>query len=173
MKRAIRRTSPDPTPAEVAEFEAAVNMQGAAGQPASPPPDAEPETPAGQPPRHAPAFRPLRHHSGIDHSTRRKLKRGRIPPTRTLDLHGYRVAEARTVVRKFVLDAQAGGHRCVRVVTGRKLGESGPTGALRQALPEIVGAPPLDGVVLGFEPAPARHGGDGAFYLLIRARTGR
>lgn len=117
-----------------------------------------------------PSTRP---HNGIDRSTRQKLRRGRIAPTRTLDLHGYRVSQAWVAVREFVLDAQASGHRCVRVVTGRKLGEAGPTGALREALPEIVRSPALRAVVLGCEPAPKRHGGDGAFHLLIRIRSTR
>lgn len=156
------------TPEEVAEFEATLsNLRR------QPPPLAEPPV---SPSRDKPlAFRePVpsrRPHSGIDRSTRLKLRRGRIAPTRTLDLHGYRVAEARLIVRDFVLDSLAGGHRCVRVVTGRKLGEAGPTGALREALPEIVRDPPLRDVVLGLEPAPNRHGGDGAFHLLIRTRS--
>ena len=166
-----RRTSSTATPQEVAEFEASLR------RPRVPPPRAgTPVEPAPPPAAAGPARRPApstRPHNGIDRSTRQKLRRGRITPTRTLDLHGFRVAEAWGAVRAFVLEAQAGGHRCVRVVTGRKLGEAGPTGALREALPEIVRSPALRAVVLGCEPAPNRHGGDGAFHLLIRVRSTR
>ena len=170
MTRFGRRASPSATPEEVAEFEATLK------NPRRLPPS------IGKPPRCPGQEKPMafrepepsrRPHSGIDRSTRQKLRRGRIAPTRTLDLHGYRVAKARQIVCDFVLDSLAGGHRCVRVVTGRKLGEAGPTGALREALPEIVRDPPLRDVVLGLEPAPNRHGGDGAFHLLIRTRPVR
>ena len=165
-----RRTSCTATPQEIAEFEASLQRLQV------PLPAAPTDDPAPSRASRGPVRRPIpstRPHNGIDRSTRQKLRRGRIAPTRTLDLHGFRVSEAWVAVRRFALDAQAGGHRCVRVVTGRKLGEAGPTGALRAALPEIVGSPALRGVVLGCEPAPKRQGGDGAFHLLIRIRSTR
>ena len=173
MTRFKRRTSSIATPEEIAEFEASLkrpHSQAARGSLLVP---AAPGTPPARPTVIKRAAVSKRPHNGIDRSTRQKLRRGRIAPTRTLDLHGFRVSEAWVAVRAFVLDAQAGGHRCVRVVTGRKLGEAGPTGALREALPEIVRSPALRGVVLGCEPAPTRHGGDGAFHLLIRIRPTR
>lgn len=166
-----RRTSSTATPQEIAEFEASLRRPRVL-----PPRDGPAVDPAPSPTDTSPGRRPVpstRPHNGIDRSTRQKLRRGRIAPTRTLDLHGFRVSEAWVAVREFVLDAQAGGHRCVRVVTGRKLGEAGPTGALREALPEIIRSPALRAVVLGCEPAPKRHGGDGAFHLLIRIRSTR
>ncbi len=173
MTRFKRRTSSIATPEEIAEFEASLKRPYSRGKSGSLHVAAAPDSPpAGSAAikRTAVSKRP---HNGIDRSTRQKLRRGRIVPTRTLDLHGFRVSGAWVAVREFVLEAQAGGHRCVRVVTGRKLGEAGPTGALREALPEIVRSPALRGVVLGCEPAPTRHGGDGAFHLLLRIRPTR
>ena len=173
MTRFKRRTSSIATPEEIAEFEASLkgpHSRSARGGLLDP---AAAGTPPARPTVIKRAAVSKRPHNGIDRSTRQKLRRGRIAPTRTLDLHGFRVSEALVAVREFVLDAQTGGHRCVRVVTGRKLGETGPTGALREALPEIVRSPALRGVVLGCEPAPTRHGGDGAFHLLIRIRPTR
>lgn len=171
MTRFKRRASSTATPEEIAEFEASLKRPHPRGKSGSL--HAATDSPPAGPAVIKRAAVSKRPHNGIDRSTRQKLRRGRIAPTRTLDLHGFRVAEAWAVVREFVLEAQAGGHRCVRVVTGRKLGEAGPTGALREALPEIVRSPALRGVVLGCEPAPTRHGGDGAFHLLLRIRPTR
>jgi len=173
MTRFKRRTSSTATPEEIAEFEASLKLPHPRGKSGRFHAAAAPDSPPAGPAAIKRAAVSKRPHNGIDRSTRQKLRRGRIAPTRTLDLHGFRVSEAWAAVREFALEAQAGGHRCVRVVTGRKLGEAGPTGALREALPEIVRSPALRGVVLGCEPAPTRHGGDGAFHLLLRIRPTR
>ncbi|MAI51939.1 MAG: DNA mismatch repair protein MutS, partial [Rhodobiaceae bacterium] len=34
------------------------------------------------------------------------------------------------------------------------------------------GQPPLDRLVIAYEPAAAAHGGDGALYLRLRAKSG-
>ncbi len=165
MTRALRRASRRVTDAEAAEFENCVRGRGASG-----PSDDLPRPPDGpvDPKTGAPPHPPVPTLNGVDRATRTKLERGRIRPTHKLDLHGYRVAEAWSAVEAFVLDAQSGGHRCVRIVTGRKLRETGPAGALRAALPQIVASPKLCNVVLCMCPAPIRSGGDGAFHLLLR-----
>lgn len=105
---------------------------------------------------------------GIDARTQRKLERGQIPPERELDLHGYRLREAEEEVEDFVVGAQEAGCRCVLVITGRKLGEAGPEGVLRDNLPGIARGPALRNRVLHVTHAHRRHGGDAAFYLYLR-----
>ncbi len=165
---AARRRSRFPTVAEVDLFTASLEASGPVPADDS---TREPAASAGRPARRTASPKPLpplSPHNGVDGRTLTKLRRGLIRPGRTLDLHGYRVAAARDAVENFVLDARAQGHRCVRIITGRKLGEAGPTGALRAQLPHMVRSPDLRAVVLACEPAPRRDGGDGAFYLLLR-----
>ncbi|MFO0404452.1 MAG: Smr/MutS family protein, partial [Alphaproteobacteria bacterium] len=57
--------------------------------------------------------------AGLDDKRWRALRKGRMKPERTLDLHGRRAQEAHDAVRGFLLDAFADGLRCVAVITGR------------------------------------------------------
>jgi len=79
----------------------------------------------------------------------------------------------------FLLDAQANGHGVVLVITGKgdpeRLAGLGAAfgegrGVLRRAVPLWLAEPDLRGVVLGFESAGRRHGGEGALYVRIRRR---
>jgi DNA-nicking Smr family endonuclease len=53
----------------------------------------------------------------------------------------------------------------VPIITGK--GERGE-GVLRQALPRWLAEAPNAGRILALEQAQARHGGAGAFYVLLR-----
>ena len=55
------------------------------------------------------------------------------------------------------------------VITGK--GRAGD-GVLRREVPLWIGQPPLDRLVIAYEPAAAAHGGDGALYLRLRAKSG-
>lgn len=125
------------------------------------------------PPAEPPPARPRPAGGGIDRRTEQKLRRGLIPPERRLDLHGYTLREATEAVEHFVVEAQEAGCRCVLVITGRKLGDAGPEGVLREALPRIVQGSALRGRVLRAVHAHRKHGGDAAFYLYLRGRAGR
>ena len=46
-------------------------------------------------------------------------------------------------------------------------------GILRRMVPHWLAAPELRSIVLGFEPASAIHGGDGALYVRIRRKRDR
>ncbi len=98
------------------------------------------------------------------------LRMGRTPPTQRIDLHGFdRVGAQRTLQKAFGV-ATAARHRCVLVIHGR--GRSTATGeaTLKSALPRWLRTPPLDAWVRGFAPAQPRDGGEGATYVLLRAK---
>jgi DNA-nicking Smr family endonuclease len=101
---------------------------------------------------------------GLDRKRWDDLRRGRMRPERTLDLHGHRADEAHDAVRRFVLGAQAEGLRCVAIVTGKGTGETG--GVLRRALPHWLNAPPLRGLILAI--AHPHRANTGAVHLLLR-----
>jgi len=102
--------------------------------------------------------------SGVQTRTLQRLRRGRLRPEATLDLHGFTRHEAHIEVDRFLCRAHADGHRCVLVIHGIGRG-SESHGVLRQALPGWLTAHPE---VLTSAPAQPADGGAGASYILLR-----
>ena len=103
---------------------------------------------------------------GLDDRRWRDLRRGRVKPERTLDLHGRFAQDAHAAVRGFLADAYADGVRCVAVITGR--GSSPEGGVLRRELPHWLNAPDLRRILLGA--AHPHKANTGAVHLLLRRR---
>ena len=108
--------------------------------------------------------------ASLEDKTRRGLSRGKLPVDAKIDLHGMRQERAFRALSAFLRARQHDGARIVLVVTGKgREGEEG-LGVLRQSVPEWLSRGDLRDVVVGFEPAGRRHGGDGALYVRIRRR---
>lgn len=126
-----------------------------------------PRTQLPAPPESASAYQ-------TDRRTEQRLKRGEIDIEARLDLHGQGRVQAYDALIAFILKAYADGKKCVLVITGKgspaKEGEqtSRQYGILRENLPEWIKNPPLDAIVLKIQEAHPKHGGKGAFYLLLR-----
>lgn len=146
----------------------------------SAPPEPEPSPPAARPARPpAPLPVPQPPLAALEPRTRRKLTRGAEVDAR-LDLHGLTQQAAHRRLRGFLLEAQAAGHTLVLVITGKgdfaRLGDLRPQGfhegrgVLKRAVPLWLAEPDLRAVVVGFEDAGRRHGGEGALYVRIRRR---
>ncbi|WP_439580621.1 Smr/MutS family protein [Elioraea sp.] len=103
---------------------------------------------------------------GLDRRRWDDLRRGRMLPERTLDLHGRRAEDAHDAVRRFVRAAQADGLRCIAIVTGKGTGETG--GVLRRELPHWLNAPPLRDAILAI--AHPHRANTGAVHLLLRRK---
>ncbi|MFO1186898.1 MAG: Smr/MutS family protein [Alphaproteobacteria bacterium] len=114
--------------------------------------------------------------TAIDRRTDQKLKRGRIEIEATLDLHGLTEARAHARLNTFLKGAVEDGRRTVLVITGKGGARGGgesfmPSdrrGVLREAVPRWIVEPPLCDLVWGLRPAGQRHGGAGAFYVLLK-----
>jgi DNA-nicking Smr family endonuclease len=104
--------------------------------------------------------------AGLDAKRWTALRRGRLKPERTLDLHGMRAADAHAAVRAFVPLAQEAGFRCVAIVTGK--GSSADGGVLRRELPHWLNAPELRPRILAAAHPHAAN--TGAVHLLLRRR---
>jgi DNA-nicking Smr family endonuclease len=129
-----------------------------------------PALPATAPPRDAGQQQPappLDRFAGIDRANAERLKRGLRKIEAVLDLHGMTQAEAHRALAAFIAASSEAGRRCVLVVTGRGLSSSGP-GVLKASLPRWLEEPPLRRHILAITPAQPRHGGSGAWYLLLR-----
>jgi DNA-nicking Smr family endonuclease len=84
---------------------------------------------------------------GIDRATWQKLRSGKLPTMRTLDLHGMTTQRAFSALVTFLRSAHAEQVRVVEVVTGRGSGETG--GAIRREFPHWLNLPEIRPLVLG------------------------
>ncbi|MEE8516869.1 MAG: Smr/MutS family protein [Alphaproteobacteria bacterium] len=105
---------------------------------------------------------------GLDKRTAQRLRRGQLKVEANLDLHGLTQDEAHGALVDFLISAHQAGKRCVLVVTGKGLTPRGESGVLRTMLPRWLNTPPLRERVLALQSAQPRHGGGGAFYVMLK-----
>ncbi len=89
------------------------------------------------------------------------LRRGRLEPEARIDLHGMTQDGAYRTLLRFLVRSQAQGQALVLVITGKG-------GVLRSQLPLWLGQAELKPLVTGANEAHAKHGGSGAFYVMLR-----
>ena len=95
--------------------------------------------------------------AGLDNATWNRLRGGKLPPARTLDLHGKTAQAAFHALERFLVSAHAEQLRCVEVITGRGSGETG--GVIKRELPMWLNLPRLRPLVLAAtHPHPANPG---------------
>jgi DNA-nicking Smr family endonuclease len=95
-----------------------------------------------------------------------RVARGRDPIDGRLDLHGLTQAEAHDALLRFLHVAQTRGAKLVTVITGK--GRGGEGGVLKRQVPLWLALPEFRAIVVGYEEAHQRHGGEGALYLRVR-----
>lgn len=151
------------------------------------PPKGESSTPAPAPAPPAPAPAPARAAAAkpapppapplaaatLDGAWDRRLAQGRVEPELVLDLHGHGEAAAHALVERRLAEAAARGLRLVLVVTGKGLrGHVAPDprgrGLLRRRLPDWLELARTRPLVAAIRPAHPRHGGGGAFYVVLK-----
>jgi DNA-nicking Smr family endonuclease len=103
-------------------------------------------------------------YSGIDKNTATRFKKGEAPIDATLDLHGMTQAKAHTAFISFISKQIKAGSRRLLVITGKG------SGILQNALPGWLGSPDISGHVLAYDEAKARHGGSGAYYIMLKRK---
>ncbi len=102
--------------------------------------------------------------SGLQKKLQRRIRQGLIRPEASLDLHGYRQAEAHAALDAFLADASARGQRMLIIVHGqgyRSVGEA----VLKPLVQRWLAQQPS---VLAWCPAQPRDGGGGASYVYLR-----
>ena len=97
---------------------------------------------------------------------KQRVARGRDAIDGRLDLHGLTQAEAHDALLRFLHMAQARSAKLVMVITGK--GRGGEGGVLKRQVPLWLALPEFRAMVVGFDEAHARHGGEGALYLRLR-----
>ena len=119
------------------------------------------------------AHMPVPTRGGLDRNSARRLRQGKFAIEATLDLHGMTREEAWNMLIGFLGRAFEQQKRCVLVITGkgRFRAESGSSnGVLRNQLPRWLTLAPCVNWVLRHEHAQPHHGGEGAFYILLRRK---
>jgi len=113
----------------------------------------------------------------FDRATLRQVKQGKLTVDRKLDLHGLTQAKAHDRLISFIDSAARSGCRCVLVITGKGVQVTERTvedtkirerGVLRRMVPAWLAASNLAPLVVDYQSALPKHGGDGAFYIRLR-----
>ena len=109
----------------------------------------------------------------IDKKKLRDLKRGKIRPEATLDLHGLRRKEAHIRVLNFIETSIKAKLRFVLIITGKgnKFSNLGEVGVLKKELPQWIYQSAQSNNILAVFPAALNHGGSGAYYVYIRKKS--
>jgi len=138
-----------------------------AGRVAEAPPAFRTQTPA---PAKLPSLKPKIESppdlAPLGRRAKQRVARGRDPIDGRLDLHGLTQAEAHDALLRFLHTAQTRGARLVMVITGK--GRSGQGGVLKRQVPLWLVLPQFRAMVVGYDEAHQRHGGEGALYLRLR-----
>jgi len=124
----------------------------------------------------------------LDRKMRRQLSTGRMDVDRSIDLHGMTQDQAFSRLCATIEGAVRRGDKAVLVVTGkcgRRYAQTDVTpaayrtrddfeqfgGVLKRMLPLWLGGPELKPFIQSYGPAAKEHGGDGAFYVILRKRV--
>lgn len=109
---------------------------------------------------------PTQHAMGatLDGTWDRRITRGRLVPDRSIDLHGHTLAQAHGLLMAAI---HAGdGARVLLVITGK--GRPDRPSRIRAELMHWLERPDLRRAIASVRAAHPRHGGGGAFYVILR-----
>ncbi|WP_034491754.1 Smr/MutS family protein [Afifella pfennigii] len=102
---------------------------------------------------------------------RRDLGRGMRAPEARIDLHGMTQARAHDRLLAFLREGQRRGITIVLVITGK--GGPDGRGVLREMVPRWLREPAFAEIVVAYDGAARRHGGEGALYVRLRRSGNR
>ena len=115
--------------------------------------------------------------TGIHRRLEQKMSRGQIEIDSTLDLHGMTQQEALDATINFVKMAKKNNLRIVLIITGKGISKENTDGdvhgrngrgVLNKNLPTWLQHSEIRNFINGYRYANAKHGGEGAYYLLLK-----
>ena len=107
-----------------------------------------------------PSFRNLSNQLFIFHYKNRKVR-----PECVIDLHGYRLHNAKIALQKYILNAYEKNIRNILIITGKGYNNKG---ILKKEVPLWLNDQNLMSLLVNFEIAPKEFGGDGALLVKIK-----
>jgi DNA-nicking Smr family endonuclease len=111
----------------------------------------------------------------LDANWDRRLSRGLIHVDRTIDLHGYGLAQAHGRLNQALAHAIAAGDRVILLITGRPQRDNPRMppvgrGVIRASVGDWLAASGHASSIAAIRGAHPRHGGAGALYIVLRRR---
>lgn len=103
--------------------------------------------------------------AGIQLNHFQQLKQGKMNVDYQLDLHGYRIDEARKLVFEFIQFSQSQRYRCVKIIHGKSHRNFGKRPTLKSYL--NVWLRQLSAVI-AFCTTPPHAGGNGSMFVLLK-----
>ena len=110
----------------------------------------------------------------FDRDVGRALAKGKRTPEASLDLHGMTLVAAEKAVSRFLAESAGQNLRLVLIVTGKGMRLEGGRvfgGRIRAEFSGWLERADNRALVAGVRAAHPRHGGSGAFYVLLRRRS--
>jgi DNA-nicking Smr family endonuclease len=104
----------------------------------------------------------------IDKSSRQKMDRGEYEIDAELDLHGFTREQAFRTLEAFIEVSYVMQRRMVLVITGKGIKSKPSDVKLRDELPNWLNRDHIKNKIIRFTSAIQKHGGAGAFYILIK-----
>ncbi|MET0371017.1 MAG: Smr/MutS family protein [Sphingobium sp.] len=111
----------------------------------------------------------------LDASWERRIRGGALVPDLSIDLHGHSLSAAHMRLNEAIATAVARGARVLLVVTGKPRksedqADGKRRGAIRAEIGHWLGRGAHADRIASVRVAHPRHGGDGALYIILRAR---
>ena len=97
----------------------------------------------------------------------KNFKKKKIEPDISLDLHGYTLYSAKSLLQKFISNCYEKNIRNVLIITGKGQNNKG---ALKEEVPKWLSDKLLNKYVVNFDVASTQFGGDGALLVRIKNR---
>ena len=99
------------------------------------------------------------------HGRLNSYKNKKVRPEGVIDLHGYRLHNARIALQKYILNAYEKNIRNILIITGKGYNNKG---ILKKEVPLWLNDQNLMSLLVNFEIAPKEFGGDGALLVKIK-----
>lgn len=103
--------------------------------------------------------------SGVQPSTLKKLRQGKLAIDNSIDLHGMTIAEASDYLREFLGECEVDGSRVILIVHGKGYSSPGAKPVIKPMVNRWLRQLPF---VLAFASAKPADGGTGAVYVLLK-----
>ena len=97
----------------------------------------------------------------------KNIKKKKIEPDISLDLHGYTLFSAKLLLQKFIFNCYEKNIRNVLIITGKGQNNKG---ALKEEVPKWLNDKSYNHYVVSFNVAPSQFGGEGALLVRIKNR---
>jgi DNA-nicking Smr family endonuclease len=107
--------------------------------------------------------------ASLDHRVEKNIRQGEITLDARIDLHGMTQQKAFEALARFMAANTKAGRCNLLVITGKGKNKEG---IIRTSLPGWLQALPEAKRILALRPAAPKHGGDGAFYVLLKKKKG-